>query len=59
MEGSFKTLYEAQYDDKRTMGGAVKEEAWFFDGRLIGGPGAEGTFCHTVILSTTCLVRGA
>jgi len=59
VEGSFRILYEAQYNDRRTMGGVAKQEAWFFDGWRMGVTGAEGTFCHTVVLGTTCLARGA
>jgi len=36
-----------------------KEEAWIINGHEIEGIGAEGTFCHTVVLGTTCLARGA
>jgi len=38
------------------MGGTGEEEVWFFDGRWMGGTGAEANFYHTVVLGTTCLV---
>jgi len=41
------------------MGSRPKEEEWIIDGRGMGGTGVEGTFCHTVVLGTTCLARGA
>jgi len=41
------------------MGNIPKEGAWIVNGRGIRGTGAEDTFCHTVVLGTTCLARGA
>jgi len=41
------------------MGGTVEEEAWFLNGRRMGGTGVECIFYHTVVHDTTCLVRGA
>jgi len=42
-----------------TMGGTEEEEAWFFDGLRMGGIGGKDTDYHTVMLSVTCLMRGA
>jgi len=41
------------------MGSKLEEGAWIIDERGMGGTGVEGTFCHTVVLGTTCLVKGA
>jgi len=32
VEGSLRTSYEIQYDDRRTMGRIEEEKVWFFEG---------------------------
>jgi len=58
VKDSFRTLYEAQYNNRQKIGGAAKEQAWFFDRRRMGGTRAKGTFYYIVVLHTACLARG-